>query len=287
MKKHLLIVAAAAGFFYLSLSSFQLAPTYKAQNLNCTEGPGSGGTCSSAGAGCHDAVTHTLGTTKITVRKKSLGMNSAAVTEYQNDSTYYVTISVKHPSLNSFGIQAEVLNDSDKNYGVTTAAGHLTGDTIGGLYVVSSNKIPGADSATFEWKAPSSDTADVMVYGAGAMCNDDGSPMNDSLFKLNTATLTWIPTPNNVAELKKGLEIAAYPNPITGNVLNIKLLNNSTGNFNVTAYNVNGQKIYQSKVNISNPGKYITINTENWAKGMYILNVSGAQTTGAMSITKP
>lgn len=273
MKKRILFFTAFTGILYLSLSSYQIGPTFKAQNKNCTEGPGSNSTCGATG--CHDGGTNTslLGSATFIVRKKTLGLNSAPVVNYQNDSEYYITVRVQHPGLMNFGMQAEILDANDDDAGTVTASGLLIADTINTKVVVSTNSIPLTDSAVFEWKAPSADTTDIKLYGA-TVIGDGAGPMNDSVLKIPTATLTWAPSTNINRVSYSDINIKAYPNPVTGNFLNLAMNNPGAGSYTIEAYGMNGQLIYQNNISVNTSKSNTMINTERWAKGSYIIHVS-------------
>jgi hypothetical protein len=273
MKKRILLFTALTGILYLSLSSYQIGPTFKAQNKNCTEGPGSNSTCGATG--CHDGGTNTslLGSATFVVRKKTLGLNSAPVINYQNDSEYTITVRVKHPNLMNYGVQAEIVDVNSASTGTISAGGHLVVDSINGMHVVSSNAITLTDSAVFEWKAPSTDTTDIKLYGA-TVIGDGAGQLNDSVLKIPTATLTWTPSTNINRVSYSDINISAYPNPLMGNYLYLSMNNSGTGIYTIEAYGMNGQLIYQNNISVNTSKSNTMINTERWAKGPYIIHVS-------------
>jgi hypothetical protein len=274
MKKNVLLLSALAAFFYITLSSYQNGSTFQAQNINRTEGPGSGGGCAT-GTGCHDAYTTVQGTGSIKVRKKTAGMGSTPVTSYQNDSTYYVTIKMAHPSLSQFGAQLAILDTSDDDAGISTiTGGTLRGDTIGGLYLIThSIGIPLTDSATFEWKAPSNDSASVSIYGSSVFADGTGTQMGDSLLKLSTTVLTWAP-PTSVGKVPDNkISISLAPNPVADN-LNMTLTNASVGNYDIAVYDLNGRRVHTSRLSVNNKSVSTSINASEWASGVYMIHLS-------------
>lgn len=288
MKKQVLLFTAISGLLYLSLSSYQTGPTFKPHNFNCTEGPGSNGTCGTAGTGCHSgANTAMIGSAGIVVRAKSKGWGSAPVSTYQNDSVYLVTIVAKHDSLMAYGLQAEILDGNNASTGFITPKTHIIADSIGGKVLVAHDgSIPLTDSATFEWKASSADTSTVSFYGAVAIVDGSGSALDDSLKKLQTVTLTWAP-PTNVNQVKnRSIDINAYPNPVTGNYLYLAMNNSGAGEYTVSAYGMNGQKIYQNSFTTHSSSADVFINTERWAKGTYIIHVMKGETQKTISVVK-
>lgn len=287
MKKRILFFTVATGLFYLSLSSYMTGPTFKAQNINCTGGPGSNSSCS--GTGCHNDGTANGGSAIFRVRKKTLGLNSAPVNSYQNDSAYYVTVLVKHPSLQGFGFAAEIVNNAGISAGVITTSGILNADSIAGQYVAFHNStVMLTDSATFEWTAPASDSGDIRMFGQVAIVNNDGNYTGDSTKTVTTATLTWDPGPQaNIKEIGTDNILArAYPNPLTGNHLTLSLSNAKAGGYTFTAYHINGQKVYEKNAILSAGKSDIKINTEQWAAGIYVLHIHNGIAQKMITVVK-
>jgi len=61
-----------------------------------------------------------------------------------------------------------------------------------------------------------------------------------------------------------------YPNPSNGNI-NIKPLLDF-GDANVSIYDINGRKVYNTNVNLQNT---VSINAQNLSSGMYIMQIDG------------
>ena len=82
-----------------------------------------------------------------------------------------------------------------------------------------------------------------------------------------------------VASLKTGAGITVYPNPITGNVINLQFIGQSAGTYNVRLYNADGQMVYSNPimVNGGNSVQALPVN-QQLAKGVYQLEVkNGAE----------
>lgn len=81
------------------------------------------------------------------------------------------------------------------------------------------------------------------------------------------------PNPNPDPDPDPAAAFSIYPNPSRGQ-LNIRLNDLSTGeNYQVQIYNSIGQQIYQS--NLPNPVN--AIDTQGWAKGIYIVKIRGTK----------
>jgi len=109
--------------------------------------------------------------------------------------------------------------------------------------------------------------------------NSTPASQGDARFAINlkTAGSLWI----KANELEASIQV--YPNPAHNqfNIFNGQDLNNGTSNIEIS--NVNGQVIHSQK---SNPGTTTTVQTNNWAAGVYILKATnnGTQTTKKLII---
>lgn len=115
-------------------------------------------------------------------------------------------------------------------------------------------------------------------YGVGGyVLKSGGSPIltSNGIFTTSqtklykTALFTGIST--NVPNIGS---VNLFPNPTSGVTnLAIELTQNET--VNISVYSSLGQEVYTSKANNFNSGvNTVSLNTENWAAGVYIINVS-------------
>jgi hypothetical protein len=73
----------------------------------------------------------------------------------------------------------------------------------------------------------------------------------------------------------KNHSLMIYPNPArTGNLIKIKF-NKPVSNTTIVLYNVLGQKVYTKKIEKLMHDQYISIGTNSFATGLYVLKVSG------------
>lgn len=169
--------------------------------------PGDGQNCTS----CHS------GTATI---QQGWIISNIPVDGYIPGSTYTITATANHSSLNKFGFQVSPQN--------------INGDLLGSLLVVNSsetqlvgsgkyithtlNGTSGSNnmkSWSFDWIAPSSGTGDVIFYGAFNAVNNNGQSSGDVVY---TSTLTV--QENTISSLennkiKDDESFSIYPNPVT------------------------------------------------------------------------
>jgi hypothetical protein len=105
-----------------------------------------------------------------------------------------------------------------------------------------------------------------------------------SIILTNGAVITGTaPTLNTNAFDKLGSEIKLWPNPAHDQINIMNAQNQLDGASTIEISNLNGQLIHSQK---SNPGTTSTIQTNGWAKGVYMVKASsnGAQTTKKLII---
>ena len=73
-----------------------------------------------------------------------------------------------------------------------------------------------------------------------------------------------------------------FPNPIIDNILNVYLNNSNSEMATITIYSIIGEQIFSTKTNQSN----LNIDTSNFSKGIYILNVSTINDIRSLKIIK-
>lgn len=69
-------------------------------------------------------------------------------------------------------------------------------------------------------------------------------------------------------------EFVIFPNPVTGNIINVKLLNDVNQNFLVSIYSVTGKLLMSD--NIENKGSEISIPVDRLSPGIYVLQLKGS-----------
>ncbi len=126
--------------------------------------------------------------------------------------------------------------------------------------------------ATFNWKAPASGTGTVTFYGVINAVNNNGQQVGDRPSAPFNIALTEIPTAS-VNNVQQGISIEAFPNPITTK-LDLRTNNLEKGNYNLSAYDMNGKKVLNTTVPINEAAQGTSINTADWACGIYHIQLS-------------
>jgi hypothetical protein len=146
-----------------------------------------------------------------------------------------------------------------KNIGSDSIAMHMsaiTGTTMAGNTVYSVN---------ITWTAPATGTDTLRLKGVINAVNGNGN--SDAADKYSAGTLNvpaW-PVTSGVATINS-LEASIAPNPFAG-----ELHININGDFTARVYNINGTLVATETT--------ATINTSNWANGLYhvVIAQDGAQ----------
>ncbi len=303
MKKRALLFTAVIGIGYLSLTS-STSGAGIGSGYNCTgseTGLGNAAGCASSGSGCH-STTVTAGITTL-VELDSAGVTtstSGATGHYKPGFTYTVKITgtnTTSATLPKFGFQASCIKGSTAvttpvNAGtwgtVTTPLRNTTaiassfvcnmvehrtpinattlGGATGGTYVVS-----------FTWTAPAAGTGTVSIWSILNAVN--GNNNADAADKWNTATMVLNELPTSTASVATvtNNSFNVYPNPVV-NTLNVQ--SNNNGAFSVKVFDLNGRLIITEQQNVT------TINTTDWAQGLYQVVVSQNENVQVIPVVK-
>lgn len=279
--KRILLLTASSGLLYLSLTSASFGPG--SQALNCTGSPGSTSTCSS----CHGGGSGTT-IANAEIRKLSTGISGPIVSQYQHDTTYIVKVVGNNINLSHFGFQLTALNTSNTNAGTfqnVTGSMHIV--AVGSKNIVEHTaplaKTNSQYEATFQWKAPSTGTGNITFYGVINGVDNGGNATADK--PSNPFTVILAQAPTSVNELQLTAELTAYPNPF-GSVLNIKMDNAANGVYTMAAFDINGKKVLSNAVTVSGKTYETSINTGNWAAGLYHIQLSKDGATKTIMVTK-
>jgi hypothetical protein len=297
MNKKVLVFTLVAGLGYLGFSSYTSGP---AQNgYDCTGAEtGLGNPTGCGGGGCHsNSATANIGVT-ITVDSA----NSTPVTKYVGGMTYTVTISGINngsTSLPKFGFQTAAITgsvavSSPTNAGTWQQTGLPTGThyraAAAGNYVCNIVEHSTPNSATtgtggtgttyvksYTWTAPAAGTGTVSIWGALNAVNGNNNNDANDLWNTNHVVLTEETATNAVANVTAN-DVKVYPNPVHG-TLNIELANtNST----VNVYSLNGQLMTTQIAT----AQHTSINTGNWANGMYEVEIVNGNSRHISTIVK-
>lgn len=182
---------------------------------------------------------------------------------YVPGTTYNITVTASETGRPRFGFQARA------------TAGSLTASTEtqlvgGGAYVTHrlvSTTATDSKSWTFTWTAPAAGSGDVTFYTAVMAANGNGSSDAGDLVK--TSNLVISEATSNGVKSFSAAGMSIYPVPFSTEIT----IEKGTQTFETAAveiYTLDGRKVLQTTIS----GSVATINTENLAKGIYIVNVN-------------
>ncbi len=275
MKKRTLLFTAIAGMGFLLFSSYSRGPAFN--NRNCTGAKGSVTNCSAChGAGASTAVTITVDS----------GSSMTPTTRYKPGMQYTIKIhGTNSSSLPKFGFQFASVSGTGASqvqagtFGGLTAS--LSDDVFSSLHFVEQNTTLAATSAgvydaTFTWTAPSTGVSNITMYCTLNAVDGTGSD-NPADISGNTSVVLTPITTTSVASVSNNNSFKAYPNPVV-NTLN--LLNENNGTFSVKVFDLNGRLIVSEQQNVT------SINTSDWAQGLYQVVVSQNENVQVIPVVK-
>ena len=308
MKKQVAGVTFIALVISLILSSYREGPALS-HGWDCTgaeTGLQNPSGCSS-GSGCH-ASSATAG---ITV---ALELDSAGVpvTKYVGGKTYSVKITgtnTTSTSLPGFGFQISSIKDSTAQ--VTPTNEGTWGTPTGGLQyaapqsgnfvlniIEQSNTLTattggGAQGSTYvrsiSWTAPVASTGTISFWAALNAVNDNNNADEGDKWNVNHLVVdeedSAVVVPNGVTTLTENNNVRLYPNPV-GNELNLQWANAQAGIYTVSVYNVSGQLVATQKTELNATANNLSLNSANWAAGIYILNLEAGNTRQVFKVVK-
>ena len=295
MKKKFLLLPLAAGFAFISLSSYSSGAGASGFNATGAE------TGSSTNTGCTSGGCHSAGASvNVTIVLDSAGV---AVTHYKAGLVYTVKIrGVNNTTLTlpKYGLQLTSIRGTSPSGTPTNVGSWATSlaDSLrytagsGGIdcNVVEHRRAITATSGTggtgtvyeqsFQWTAPaSSGSGTISFWGVVNAVNGNGNTSGDAFNTANITVQEWA-VPTGVDNVVAGLGVKAFPVPFT-NVLNLDL-GSATGTTNVTVSDMSGRIIALQTLN-SNTA---SINTGSWAQGIYAVTIENEGRREVISVVK-
>lgn len=287
MKRQILLFTAIAGISYLTLTSYSSGPGAPPNSLNRTGGPGSGGlTC--AQSGCHGAQTASSSVTFSQMIDNATG-TPVSGNSYIAGHTYSITIGTFNTTLSKLGFQLEIVNSAGVQAGsIVATQNQTTTHTVGGISILEhTSPITASNHAatvTFTWIANgAAATGNLTIHAVVNWVNGDGVENALDMPSLNfTKTLTQV---TSIADLSENIKILAFPNPATNNV-NLKFEDAERGNYTVNIMDLTGRRIYSENVLVNTSTATTTIQTANWANGLYFAQIMKDGTQRMIPISK-
>lgn len=194
---------------------------------------------------------------------------------YISGTTYNITVTSTETGRSRFGFQCR------------TSAGTLIASSTtqlvgGGAYVthrLASTAGTDSKSWTFTWTAPAAGTGDVTFNAAVMAANGNGS--SDPGDIVRTSSLVISEAASNSVKSFDAAGMSIYPVPFT-NALTIAKGTQSFEQADVKVFTLDGKMV----LNTVMTGDNYTLNTENLAKGIYIVNVNAGSTTIMQKVAK-
>lgn len=227
---------------------------------------GAAGETTCAQAGCHGGTAGTAAANAIATDIPAGG--------YVAGNTYNITITSAETGRPRFGFQAHATAG-------TFAASTETQLVGGGAYVthkLASTQATDSKSWTFTWTAPAAGTGSVTFNAAVMAANGNGSSDAGDIVRKGSLTISEAGT-NSVKNFDAaGMNI--YPVPFTTSLT----INKGTQNFesaDVKVYTLDGKMVLNTVMTND-----ITLNTENLAKGIYVVSVNTGSTAVVQKVAK-
>lgn len=257
MKKTLLLFAAS-GLIYVSLSSYSSGPA-ASQGAQVAKN-GCGGCHGGQGSNASMTITLLEGTTPVTS-----GL-------YKPGGVYTVRVNQNTPGASVFGYVALITTDKDDAQAGTLANAQRAANvkiTNSGNYQMAEHPsaqatISGGTSFSFQWTAPAG-KGDVTIYAVVNSCNGNQSADPGDTYALKTLKLKegW---PASVDNVESGMAVNVYPNPASG-ILNIALQHAAESNY--TIVNLNGAVVAQGTIS----NKQTAVDVSMLPAGMHFVKV--------------
>jgi hypothetical protein len=188
-------------------------------------------------SGCHDPVD--------AASSISLSANPSFVSNrYEPSTTYTITITVSHPSLQAFGFDCEILDPSNENAGIMSnpGPGMQFAEFSGKQNATHTAPKAGSGSAswTFVWTSPEGGIANFYLSGLAADLSESTS--GDS--PANTVVMLTASPGTGVKQVKaKSISpVIVFPNPVN-DIASVTYQLLETKNISITLLDIKGREI--------------------------------------------
>lgn len=268
MKKRIVLLSMVAFAIFSMSSTFVKKENGRAGNVGS---PGEN-TCNASF--CHNSFPTNSGPGSISIQ------TDVPSNQYQLNTSYTITVTVRQPSIGLFGFACEILTPSNTNAGTMTITDAVRTQT---LVAVSNSRrsathrLDGGlspDSAvfTFDWTSPATNIGNITLYAAGNAANDDGDELLDYVY---TANQILTPAPGLSVEedgvLNSFRIIAGGEN--TPTTIKFDLLKESS--FAFAIHSLDGKMFYSIPAQNKEIGEHsILVPSSNMNSGIYIATIT-------------
>ncbi len=242
-----------------------------------TGSPGDGGTR------CNTSGCHVGGTPAVQTNQTITFTTNVPDTGYTPGSTYTFNVIISgtnpiNPTANEYGFEACVEKLSNNTKTGTLIATNTTQTQVSAGYIkhksVSPNGTNNMKTYSFNWTAPVTGNGPVKIYAVANISNNaNGDDAGDLIItNASDSIKEYIAPVVNGINTANASKINVYPNPAT-DVAYITIPNN-LGTATINVYSLNGSLVHTQ----ANTNGTATLNTENWAKGSYLISINGTYT---------
>ena len=228
--------------------------------------PSDGVTC--AKSGCH-AGTASAQDNMITSNIPAAG--------YIPGQTYTITVSITQAGISKFGFSISPQNSSGVVLGslVITNTAQTQLKNVGHQFVThttAGNSGTGSKTWSFDWIAPTVGTGAVPFYAAVNAANGNGNTSGDQIYTDVYTVEEDITT--GIQPNLNDVDFAVFPNPVEGNTAQVSFNANASSTSRIRVMSLNGTVVNEISHNAtSNGNQHAGLNLENFAKGVYFVEV--------------
>lgn len=267
-------------FFFAALS----AVLFMSNSLGRAAGGGGNSTKTGCGGGgCHNGGTTYQGNVIIKIEK-----NGVAVTKYAPDESYDVSVVIEKTAgaeaLYGFQLTAAKGNVDAGTFSDVAPAASVQISKLGQRTFVEHKIQMESNTATMKWKAPAKGTGTVSFLAAGNIVNGKNGvagdkPLTTVQVDLAEGSVAAQELPTWVASMN------VNPNPIS-DVAFVSIISTENKIAQFQIFNLNGKLIQQTEQQLVSGENNITLNAEEFAKGIYFITMKSGKDVITKKVVK-
>ncbi|MDX1912459.1 MAG: choice-of-anchor V domain-containing protein [Saprospiraceae bacterium] len=215
--------------------------------------------------------------------------NGNAVSQYIPGYKYTarVTITASGPMLMGYGFQMIALRDNGNTdldgFTDTNPNNYKIATIPGGRTYAEHDNISSSNTFNVIWTAPVSGTGSVTFYAAGNGVNGNGTSSGDGAGKASLQLSEVTSAAPELAEKQPALRIS--PNPVSTDAL-MTLENAPAGEYRLRAFNAAGEVVWENVQILSADTKTQVLPAQNWAPGVYFVQMESAGKATSVKVLK-
>lgn len=238
---------------------------------------------------------HATGDIQVTLDIEVLDASDNPITTYTPNEVYTAKVKINHvsgPMPQGYGFQIISLFDKDttdvKGWTETGHSNNVQIATASNTSRIYAEHDGTSDSNEFliKWQAPDAGNGEITFYAAGSGVNRNGSTGGDGAATPQKLTLTESGTATSIQDLSTiGLGYTIAPNPISDQFF-LKLNSENNKEIDIKIVTTQGQIIYENSANLNQGLNDISINTSDFATGIYLLQIASEGAIGTKKLIK-